>query len=43
MNEIILKLVTIIMNLAPYGVFCIMAMLIYDTGLDAIADLVVYF
>jgi len=43
MNEIILKLVTIIMNLAPYGVFCIMAMLVYDTGLDAIADLAVYF
>lgn len=43
MNEVILKLVTIIMHLAPYGVFCIMAMLVFDTGLDAIADLAVYF
>lgn len=43
LNEIILKLVTIIMHIAPYGVFCIMAMLVYDTGVDAIANLAVYF
>jgi len=43
LNEVILKLVTIIMHLAPYGVFCIMSTVIYTTGLDAIANLAVYF
>ncbi len=43
MNEVILKLVTIIMNIAPYGVFCIMSTVVYNTGLDAILNLMVYF
>lgn len=43
MNEVILKLVTIIMNIAPYGVFCIMSIVVYTTGMDAIKDLAVYF
>lgn len=43
LNEVILKLVTIIMHVAPYGVFCIMGILVYETGLDAILNLLVYF
>ncbi len=42
-NEVVLKLVTIIMHIAPYGVFAIMSEVIYNTGLDAIADLATYF
>ncbi len=43
MNEVILKLVTIIMHIAPYGVFCIMSVVVYTTGWDAITKLLVYF
>ncbi len=43
MNEVILRLVTIIMNIAPYGVFCIMSNLVYTTGFDAITHLATYF
>ncbi|MEE4246716.1 MAG: dicarboxylate/amino acid:cation symporter [Kangiellaceae bacterium] len=43
MNEVILKLVTIIMHIAPYGVFAIMTSVIYSTGLDSIANLITYF
>lgn len=42
-NEVILKLVTIIMHIAPYGVFCIMSLVVFETGLDAILKLIVYF
>ncbi|NVK89640.1 MAG: dicarboxylate/amino acid:cation symporter [Gammaproteobacteria bacterium] len=43
LNDVILKLVTIIMHIAPYGVFFIMANVVYTTGLDAILTLGVYF
>ena len=43
LNDVILKLVTIIMHIAPYGVFCIMAVVIFETGLEAISKLFVYF
>jgi len=43
MNHVILKLVTIIMHIAPYGVFAIMSLVIYNTGLDAILNLAAYF
>ncbi len=43
LNDVILKLVTIIMYIAPYGVFCIMAVVIYSTGMDAILKLGKYF
>lgn len=42
-NDVILKLVTIIMNLAPYGVFAIMTLVVYDLGLEAITKLATYF
>ncbi|WMS88472.1 dicarboxylate/amino acid:cation symporter [Pleionea litopenaei] len=43
LNEVILKLVTIVMHIAPYGVFFIMANVVYQTGAEAIIKLGVYF
>ena len=42
-NTVIMRLVTIIMNLAPYGVFVLMAKLFATTGLDKIIALAWYF
>ncbi|MCW8091990.1 dicarboxylate/amino acid:cation symporter [Alteromonas sp. ASW11-130] len=42
-NTVILRLVTIIMNLAPYGVFVLMAKLFATIGLETIASLAKYF
>ena len=42
-NEVIMKLVTLLMNIAPYGVFCLMAQLFSTLGLDAIVNLMEYF
>ena len=41
-NEVILKMVTIIMNLAPYGVFVLLAKAMADLGLDLIWSLLGY-
>ncbi|ATC94303.1 dicarboxylate/amino acid:cation symporter [Pseudoalteromonas tunicata] len=43
LNTVILKLVTILMNLAPIGVFCLMAKLFTTIELDMIARLAKYF
>jgi len=43
MNEVIMRLVTILMNLAPYGVFCLMATLFTDLSLDTFGNLIAYF
>lgn len=43
LNEVIMKLVVILMNLAPYGVFALMAKLFTETGLSMIASLAQYF
>ncbi|OXY82082.1 dicarboxylate/amino acid:cation symporter [Oceanimonas doudoroffii] len=43
LNEVIMKLVALLMNLAPYGVFCLMAQLFTSLGLDAILNLIEYF
>ncbi|MDV2857858.1 MULTISPECIES: dicarboxylate/amino acid:cation symporter [Oceanimonas] len=43
LNEVIMKLVALLMNLAPYGVFCLMAQLFTSLGLDAIVNLLEYF
>ncbi len=43
MNEVIMKMVTILMNLAPYGVFCLLAKLFATLGVGAILDLGQYF
>ncbi|GEM75308.1 dicarboxylate/amino acid:cation symporter [Vibrio sagamiensis] len=42
-NEVIMKLVAILMNLAPYGVFFLMAKLFTGLGLSAIFTLAEYF
>ncbi|WP_051086858.1 dicarboxylate/amino acid:cation symporter [Psychrobacter lutiphocae] len=41
-NEVILKMVTIIMNLAPYGVFALLVKAMSDLGLDLIMQLMGY-
>ncbi len=43
LNDVILKLVTIIMHIAPYGVFCIMTVVVYETGIEQIITLGKYF
>lgn len=42
-NEVIMKMVVILMHLAPYGVFCMLTKLFANLGYSAIADLVWYF
>ncbi|RUO74354.1 dicarboxylate/amino acid:cation symporter [Pseudidiomarina sediminum] len=42
-NEVIMKLVIILMNLAPYGVFALMAKLFSETEFDTIFSLGKYF
>lgn len=42
-NEVIMKLVTLLMEVAPYGIFFLMAKLFTGLGLDAIANLAAYF
>ncbi len=43
LNSVIMKLVTILMNLAPIGVFALMAKLFADIGFDTIISLAKYF
>lgn len=42
-NEVILKLVLMLMNIAPYGVFALMAKLFSETSFDTIFTLAKYF
>jgi Na+/H+-dicarboxylate symporter len=43
MNEIIMKMVGILMELAPFGVFCLLAKLFAGLGASAIIELGLYF
>lgn len=43
LNDVIMKLVTILMNLAPIGVFALMAKLFATIGFDTILGLIKYF
>ncbi|MFV0447851.1 MAG: dicarboxylate/amino acid:cation symporter [Vibrio sp.] len=43
LNEVIMKLVALLMNIAPYGVFFLMAKLFTSLGLSAIVNLAEYF
>lgn len=43
LNNVILKLVTLLMNVAPYGVFCLMAKLFTTIELSLIKSLALYF
>ncbi len=42
-NEVIMKLVMILMEFAPYGVFCLLAKLFGQMGFDSFAGLLQYF
>lgn len=43
LNEIVLKMVMLLMQLAPYGVFCLLVKLFSSLGFSAIFDLAKYF
>jgi Na+/H+-dicarboxylate symporter len=43
LNEVIMRLVTILMNLAPYGVFCLLAGLFTEISIETFGNLIVYF
>lgn len=43
LNEVIMKLVVMLMSIAPYGVFFLMAKLFTEIGLEAIGNLLSYF
>lgn len=43
LSEVIMRLVTILMNLAPYGVFALLATLFTTVSVDTFGNLVVYF
>ena len=42
-TDIVLKLVMFIINIAPYGVFCLMSVLFAEKGLTVLGDLSFYF
>ena len=42
-NEVIMRLILILMLIAPFGVFCLMLTLFSNMGFTAIADLIKYF
>lgn len=43
MNKIVMRLITIVMNLAPYGVFCLVAVLFAKSGVAILGSLLGYF
>lgn len=43
LNEVVMKMVNILMKLAPLGVFCLMASLFAEIGLEVFGSLVGYF
>lgn len=42
-NEVIMKIVMMLMSLAPYGVFALLTKLFAGLGIDAISKLIIYF
>jgi len=42
-NDVIMRMVVILMHIAPYGIFCMLGKLFADLGYGAIKDLLVYF
>ncbi len=42
-SDVIMRMVAILMNLAPYGVFCLLAKLFTNQGFSAIINLALYF
>ena len=42
-NDVIMRMITILMHLAPFGVFCLLAKLFTEEGFTAIFNLALYF
>ena len=42
-NEVVMTMVTLLMHIAPYGVFCLLAKMFSELGIGAILDLAKYF
>lgn len=42
-NEVVMTMVTLLMHIAPYGVFCLLAKMFSELGVGAILDLAKYF
>ena len=42
-NTVIMKMINILMHLAPYGVFCLLARLFADLGIASVVELAAYF
>jgi len=43
LNEVMMKLITMLVQLAPYGVFCLLAVLFTQIGWDRIVKILAYF
>jgi Na+/H+-dicarboxylate symporter len=43
LNHVIMEMIMILMQLAPYGIFCLLAKIFYTTGFELIQQLFVYF
>ena len=43
LNHVIMEMIMILMQLAPYGIFCLLAKTFYTTGFELIQQLFVYF
>ena len=43
LNHVIMEMIMILMHLAPYGIFCLLAKIFYTTGFELIQQLFVYF
>ncbi|MGM8225424.1 dicarboxylate/amino acid:cation symporter [Cellvibrio sp. ARAG 10.3] len=43
LNTVVIKMVLLLMHIAPYGVFCLLVKLFSSLGIHAVADLALYF
>src|SRR5690606_25079917 len=43
LNQVVLKMIMILVHFAPYGIFCLLAKLFAETGVSIFGDLAVYF
>lgn len=43
LNTVVIKMVLLLMYIAPFGVFCLLVKLFSSLGIDALADLALYF
>ena len=43
LNELVLKMLNVLMKIAPFGIFCLIAQTFASQGLEAILELLKYF